>query len=533
MSLARLGQTEHADALTALLDDPDPLVAHTAVRALQSLHADAACFAVLDRSEANPAERLGAIRVLQSLHETDVVDGLIQRLECEEVPARRMELLAALCRLHDREGNWKGDSWGTRPDTSGPYYQPEPWKATPRITQALKAALEQASGAEAAFLFNELNRHKIRIESSLETIVAMASKDPTVIPAAVGQLARGKTIPPNAIPLLVRVASASETEEAVRSQAVVSLARTDSDAAVRSMLTALSLLDKAEVGHRDAQQAQDAFVRSLGIGNHLKTLESVAEESGPEAVWADAALLALADDPRRSPEVRALAAKRIEEGWKNPQHRVQILKAVTRSRCKTAAELVLAALDDPDEAVSLAAREAAKALKIDRKPKPSQSTGPRIASLKLAEVLGSVVPRRGDPELGEQLFTRLNCVNCHTVRKEEPLRGPFLGNIAATYKRPELAEAILMPSKSLAQGFVTNLFALDDGTTISGFVVQEAANSVTIRTSEGKEVQIPTATIEERAKSDVSVMPEGLLNEITVEEFASLLDYLQSLSDAQ
>ena len=41
---------------------------------------------------------------------------------------------------------------------------------------------------------------------------------------------------------------------------------------------------------------------------------------------------------------------------------------------------------------------------------------------------------------------------------------------------------------------------------------------------------MPTSQIVERAKSDVSVMPEGLVKGITVKEFASLLDYLESLS---
>ncbi|HEU5119283.1 MAG TPA: heme-binding domain-containing protein, partial [Isosphaeraceae bacterium] len=127
-------------------------------------------------------------------------------------------------------------------------------------------------------------------------------------------------------------------------------------------------------------------------------------------------------------------------------------------------------------------------------------------------------------------FSSLSCVNCHTIRQDEPAKGPYLGTIATTYKRSELAEAVLRPSKTLAQGFVTNVFALDDGRTLTGFVTQEAADSVTIRTSDAKEVKIPIASIEERAKSETSVMPEGLVNGITVEELASLLDYLESLS---
>ena len=133
-------------------------------------------------------------------------------------------------------------------------------------------------------------------------------------------------------------------------------------------------------------------------------------------------------------------------------------------------------------------------------------------------------------QVGEAVFNRLACLNCHAVRATDPPRGPFLGTIATTYKRRELAESILAPSKTIAQGFATNVVALEDGRTLTGFVTKEAADAITLRDAEAKETQVPTSQVVERAKSDVSVMPEGLVKGITVKEFASLLDYLESLS---
>jgi putative heme-binding domain-containing protein len=77
--------------------------------------------------------------------------------------------------------------------------------------------------------------------------------------------------------------------------------------------------------------------------------------------------------------------------------------------------------------------------------------------------------------------------------------------------------------------FATNQFLLDDGRTLTGFVSQEAADKVTVRDIEGKEYQIPAASIEERVKLPISMMPEGLVKALTVKEFAALLDYLESL----
>jgi putative heme-binding domain-containing protein len=132
--------------------------------------------------------------------------------------------------------------------------------------------------------------------------------------------------------------------------------------------------------------------------------------------------------------------------------------------------------------------------------------------------------------LGEELFTRQACNTCHTVSSTEPLRGPFLGNIAATYKREELATAIVLPNKSLAQGFAGYHFVLKDGSEIDGFVVQESASRVTIRNVAAQELAIDVTEIATRAKLEKSLMPEGLAATLTLKELASLLDYLQGLA---
>ncbi|MCA9045814.1 MAG: c-type cytochrome, partial [Planctomycetaceae bacterium] len=137
----------------------------------------------------------------------------------------------------------------------------------------------------------------------------------------------------------------------------------------------------------------------------------------------------------------------------------------------------------------------------------------------------------GDAGRGEYLFTSLNCAKCHTVKKGEPLRGPFLPQVVKTYKRNQLAEAVLMPSKTLAQGFVTEVFQIDDGKTYTGFITAELADEIVIRDGEAKEIRLDPEHIEGRKRQDKSMMPEGLVKDLTVTDFASLLDYLQSLKD--
>jgi len=59
---------------------------------------------------------------------------------------------------------------------------------------------------------------------------------------------------------------------------------------------------------------------------------------------------------------------------------------------------------------------------------------PKISSLAMEELQTKVVAMKGDIELGEQVFMRANCGACHTVRQDEVKKGPYLGNIAKTYR---------------------------------------------------------------------------------------------------
>ncbi|MBL9175871.1 MAG: heme-binding protein, partial [Verrucomicrobiales bacterium] len=274
--LARLGTEAEARAMVPLLADPDPIVAHTAVRGLARLRAGDACLAVLDDPKASAALRSGALGVLQLLHDPEVVEGLILRLDREKDPERRSGLITALCRLQFREGVWKGDSWGTRPDTRGPYYQPEPWSESARISVALKAALDRADSRESAWIGRELSRHRIPAGDALQTLLDRASKDDALLPAIASQLSEADSTPANAIPLLVRVATADSTSDAIRAQAVMALARTSDPAAWGAILVAMPRVQQTKSENNLAEKARAAVYNSTGFDQAHSVFEERA-----------------------------------------------------------------------------------------------------------------------------------------------------------------------------------------------------------------------------------------------------------------
>lgn len=131
-------------------------------------------------------------------------------------------------------------------------------------------------------------------------------------------------------------------------------------------------------------------------------------------------------------------------------------------------------------------------------------------------------------EAGKLVFQRLNCHKCHTVSPGEKPVGPFLGKVTQVYSRQQLAEAILHPSKTIAEGYVAQVFLTIDGITHSGFVTGETEDEITIRNSDGNEIVIPIDDIEDRRTLEKSPMPEGLVKDLPDDELQSLLDYLKS-----
>lgn len=524
-ALARMGDRKNAAVLAAHLTEGDPVVLHTLVSALGLLKADDECFRILDRADTPAPAYAASLRVLRTRHEADVVGKIIARLEKEADATRKHGLLSALCRLHDREGEWKGSGWGLAPDITGPYFQKESWEQTPVIEAVLKQAVTKAKGDEAAYLIGELNRHQIHLEEAVASILALAAEDPRHMPAAVDMLARGSSIPAEAVPLLVRAAEDGKAGEEVRADAVVALARTTSREGCVASLGVFAEFEKKPRGERvrsrPFKRAKEAFFGSKTLGEQAAALAEVSAKGDAEiSPWADAALLKVA---AASSEARAF----IEQAWKTPAGRVQLLKGISLGMDRGSKDRVLAALADNDKSVVAAAKQTAKVLKLDPNAKPAALVG----TLKPEAVLRTMAKMKGDKDLGEQLFTQQSCVTCHTVQPGEPLRaGPYLGGTAGVYKREELAEMILDPSKSLAQGYEPHQITTKGGAAYVGFIESSDKDKLVVRDMAMTRTEIPAAEVSSNQAMEMSLMPPGLVANLSEKEFAALLSYLEALS---
>ena len=520
IGLARLERVEAAGEVFDASLDPDPVLEHTARKAFVHLDDPRPALAALSSTE--PTRFRAALAALREMHETGVVDGLVAALETTKDRPRRMALLTVLVRLYHREDTWATGWWGTRPDTTGPYYDRGTWAESPRIGGVIQAELSGDDEAITKALLVQLLRHRVEIEGWREILAGRAEGD--------GEGDR-------AAELLGQVAADPGESGEARTQALRGLMTLAEEPGVLpSLIEAMTSFDGlGDDVSPSLWRAREDYVRErrrIGDADDFAALTD-ADDPARRAL-AYAVLLGIRNTKNPKPALLARIDDLVDHGRSDERCLPSLLRGIAYAGDKTTAGLVLAATEDPSPAVRDTARRVVDRLGIsDPRLLEVQGVGPkgpRIGELDPAEVIAAAVREPGNPGLGAALFDRQGCVTCHTVRAGDPPIGPYLGDIAGRYARADLAESILKPSARLAQGFETQVIATVDGLIRTGFVVRESGDALLLRDGEGREIVIPRVDLDERKTSDVSVMPEGLVKDLSPADLASLLAYLESLS---
>lgn len=141
---------------------------------------------------------------------------------------------------------------------------------------------------------------------------------------------------------------------------------------------------------------------------------------------------------------------------------------------------------------------------------------------------------KGDADRGARLFADVKgvgCIKCHSVGGQGAKVGPDMIGIGTKYPREELIRSVLEPSSRVLDGFAVTVVATVNGEVIQGIVKKEGADGIELINADGKERMIPTADIEEKTKSNVSLMPNGLKDGMTLQDFTDIIAYLESLKN--
>jgi putative heme-binding domain-containing protein len=525
-ALRRLHKANAAPSILPLVADEDPVVSHLAVRALSELKAVQPCLTALDSADAKVQP--GALRALYGIYDPAVVDGLIARLPGAQGELRR-GILNALCRLANQDAPYEHPSvwWGTRPDTSGPVYQPIAWSETDKISAALKTALDASNEDDAKWLVVRMYATKVAFPGLVELMLAKAGNDtPAKLTAIEGMIRGDNSMPPEAVTALKSVTADAQQPPDLRARALRLFQKCAENGGVfPGAVEAFAPLAGHDLGDAKLTAAFEDFTRDgkngKWVGDYTKAL---AGADAPKRQLAAVVLVNLATGKVGKEQDREAAKKAVEKGFARPESAAALLTAIARTGAKPLAEQVKANLNNPNNAVAEAALFAYQKLGLNNEAKPSKMIG----ELKYEEVFAAV-QKGGDAKAGQELFLRAACIACHTVGADEPPKGPVLSAVAKIYDRAALTESILKPNAKMAQGFESAFFKTKKGEQIEGFVTREGGDSVDVRNVAGQVVTIEKGDITERGQREHSMMPEGLLNAFTPAELANLLAWMESL----
>lgn len=137
---------------------------------------------------------------------------------------------------------------------------------------------------------------------------------------------------------------------------------------------------------------------------------------------------------------------------------------------------------------------------------------------------------------GRAMFAAAKCFSCHRFDNRGGAIGPDLSGVAGRFSKRDLLESTVLPSKVISDQYSAVTIITDDGKIVTGRIVNLAGDTYRINTNmldPDALAIVDRKNIVEMVKSDISMMPQGLLNTLSEEEILDLMAYLLSRGDAK
>lgn len=147
------------------------------------------------------------------------------------------------------------------------------------------------------------------------------------------------------------------------------------------------------------------------------------------------------------------------------------------------------------------------------------------------KALAADAMKTGSAARGELVYRRkeLQCLACHAIAGAGGAVGPDMSSIGASAQPDYLVDSLLLPSKAIKEGYNAIRVVTADEKVYQGVKVREVDGKLTIRTAEDKELTFVTKDLIGRGDSTKSLMPEGITDQLTKQEFADLVKFLSEL----
>jgi putative membrane-bound dehydrogenase-like protein len=171
---------------------------------------------------------------------------------------------------------------------------------------------------------------------------------------------------------------------------------------------------------------------------------------------------------------------------------------------------------------------------------------PKVRARALALLAGQVAPDRqkvvetyraslhlkADAARGKMVFKK-TCATCHRLEKEGIEVGPDLLSALRNKSRETLLIDIFDPSREVDPRYINYVVSNKDGRIFTGMIAAETASSITLRRAEKAEDTILRSRIEEIQATAKSLMPENLETQLSKQDTADLIAYLQAVASGK
>ena len=131
----------------------------------------------------------------------------------------------------------------------------------------------------------------------------------------------------------------------------------------------------------------------------------------------------------------------------------------------------------------------------------------------------------GNPESGHVLFKK-HCGTCHELHGEGERIAPNL-TIANRQDLAALLANIVDPSAVIRREYFSYVVTTTSGRVITGLIAEQDGATLTIVTSDSKRVKLSRDEIDDITESQISQMPDKILDNLTPQELRDLFSYLQ------
>jgi len=153
-----------------------------------------------------------------------------------------------------------------------------------------------------------------------------------------------------------------------------------------------------------------------------------------------------------------------------------------------------------------------------------QSDSKKEIIAKYSALLDLPEASKADPILGRKVFKNV-CGTCHQMYGEGGILGPDLtGSNRAN--REYILLNIVDPNFDVPDGYKMIILKTINNRVLAGTIAEEDEQKVVLKSVTGKEI-ISKNEIKDRQKLAISMMPEGILETISKNDFYALIKYLQ------